>query len=207
MKIFPSILAADFGHLQDEVDRVEDHVDGLHIDVMDGHLVPNLTFWAPVIKSIQTKLPLDIHLMVTNPASRFDEFIEAGATSISFHIESDHDMKKCADYLREKGIKVGIAIDHDSPVENVLQHAHLADYILVMTIRAGFSYQQFISDDLGKVIQIKRRHPDMPVMIDGGVNDETIEEAREAGVDMVVASSYLYGHDDIVDRINILKWN
>lgn len=206
MRVYPSILGADFGNLSREIASIESYADAIHIDIMDGHFVPNLSFGLPVLRCIQSDLPLDVHLMVSNPSDRFDELIQLGVNRICFHVEIDENIQANITYLRDAGVKsVGLAIDNGTDASAVLPYIHDIDYIIVMTVQAGFSGQAFIEKNLEKVQEIKNTRSDIEVMIDGGVNLEHATLGKQFGVDSVAATSYIFGTDDRDERVKKLK--
>jgi len=204
--ITPSILSADFGRLQEEVDSVAPYSDWLQVDVMDGHFVPNVSFGAPVMKAIKTDLPLDVHLMVTNPAERIDEFVEAGASNITFHAEavpSREDQQKLVARIRSKNCTAGIAINPETPLDAI--QTMNVDLILCMTVHPGHGGQNFIKDVLPKIKDLRLQHPDAMIQVDGGINAETGKLCRDAGANNLVAGSYIFKSNDRKHAIDSLR--
>jgi ribulose-phosphate 3-epimerase len=200
--IAPSLLAADFARLADEARAVEGVADWLHVDVMDSHFVPNLTIGLPVVKSLRraTTLPLDTHLMITDPRRWAVGYAEAGSHVVTFHAEACDDPVALARDLRAAGSLAGLAVDRDTPVEPYLDLLAHFDLLLVMTIKAGFGGQEFLPHLLDKV-RTARRHLDaerlrVRLEVDGGISVDTIEAAAEAGADAFVAGTAVYGADD-----------
>ncbi len=206
--VAPSILACDLARLQAEVDTVEQHADWLQVDVMDGHFVPNLTFGAPVIRCLKTALPLDIHLMVENPSDRIEEFLAAGAASITFHAEAVTDTAERRELIRrikDADALAGIAISPATPLRAIEDVAAEVDLVLVMTVEPGFGGQEFLAEMLEKVRQLRRRLPDRFIQVDGGVNAETAALCRAAGADVLVAGGAVFRAEDRAAAIASLR--
>lgn len=206
--ITPSILAADLAHLQDEVDSVEAFADWLQVDVMDGHFAPNLSFGTPIIRNLRTKLPLDIHLMVTNPTDRIQEFLEMGVGSITFHAEAvpDHDARiALIKAIREGGAKAGIALNPETPVSAIASMLDHIDLVLVMSVNPGFSGQKFLPEVLRKVRELRKAYPDLMIQMDGGIDEETAPLCREAGATNLVAASAIFKAKDRAKAIAALR--
>jgi len=209
--IAPSILAADFARLADEAKAVEGVADWLHVDVMDNHFVPNLTIGLPVVRCLRraTTLPLDCHLMITDPARWAVGYAEAGAYSVSFHAEACDDPVALARDLRAAGAQAGLAIDRDTPVEPYLELLPQFDLLLIMTVKAGFGGQRFLADMLQKV-RVARRHRAsghlrLRLQVDGGIGEDTIEAAARAGADAFVAGTAVFGTDDPAAAVRRLR--
>lgn len=206
--ITPSILSADFGHLQEEVDSVRS-ADWLQIDVMDGHFVPNLSFGAPVIKGIKTKLPLDVHLMVANPADRIDEFLKLKVAHITFHAEAVESCRPAGlqliDRLRKGGAKAGIAINPKTPLSAVAGILSEVDLLLVMSVEPGFGGQKFTEEVLSKVKEARKNHPGLMIQMDGGIDEKTAPKCIAAGADNLVVGSALFGVKDREGMIQKLR--
>lgn len=206
--ITPSILAADFGRLQEEVASIEKHADWLQLDVMDGHFVPNLSFGAPVAKWIKTLLPLDVHLMVTNPADRLAEFQAIGARHVTFHAEVVPTTKARLDLLkaiRATGATAGIALNPDTPLSAIDDVVHEVDMVLIMSVHPGFGGQMFIPAVLEKIRALRSAHPRLMIQIDGGIDAASAAKAREAGADNLVAGSSIFGASDRAKAISELR--
>ncbi|NMO56325.1 ribulose-phosphate 3-epimerase [Actinoplanes sp. TBRC 11911] len=209
--IAPSILAADFAHLADEVRAIEGAADWVHVDVMDNHFVPNLTIGLPVVKSLRaaTDIPFDVHLMITEPERWAPGYAEAGAYNVTFHAEACDDPVHLAKTLRAAGAKAGLAIDRDTPVEPYLELLPYVDTVLIMTIKAGFGGQSFLPEMLGKVRDVRRRIKvkdlEVRLEVDGGIAADTIEQAAAAGADAFVAGTAVYGAQDPAEAIRRLR--
>jgi ribulose-phosphate 3-epimerase len=201
IKLAPSILSADFACLAEDVERVGAEADLLHVDVMDGHFVPNLTIGPPVVASLRarTKLFLDCHLMVDNPGVLLDDFAEAGADRCIVHIEVGDPRPLFAE-LRERGLGVGLTLNPETPVDTVLPFLGEIDLLLVMSVHPGFGGQSFIPEVLDKVRAARRAIDDaalpVEIEIDGGINIDTAREAVAAGVDILVAGSAIFAEPD-----------
>ncbi|CAM9560544.1 unnamed protein product [Pylaiella littoralis] len=205
--IGPSVLAADMSRLMEESVDVERHgADYIHLDVMDGHFVPNLTFGAPVIKGLRkhTKALLDAHLMVTNPAQWVDDMAEAGVDRLTFHVEATDKVSEVMAQVKAKGMGVGLALKPGTPVEDVFPYCEELDLVLVMTVEPGFGGQSFMADQMAKVRELRRRYPNLDIEVDGGLADDTIEEAARAGANLIVCGSYIF-KGNRAERINFLK--
>tara|TARA_Y100000310_G_C20579444_1_gene762212 strand:- start:417 stop:1067 length:651 start_codon:yes stop_codon:yes gene_type:complete len=206
--IAPSILSADFRVLQKEVESVEQYADWIQVDVMDGHFVSNLSFGAPVVKWVETKLPLDIHLMVENPADRVEEFLKIGASHITFHaeaVEGTEERKALIEAIRKGGATVGIAINPETPLASAEDVLGEVDLLLVMSVHPGFGGQEFITDVLEKVRDARAAHPDLMIQMDGGVDEKTAPQCIEAGANNLVAGSYIFRSEDRAQAIASLR--
>jgi len=211
-KLAPSILAADFARLGDEVRRVEEAgADLIHFDVMDGHFVPNISIGIPVMESLRkvTKLPLDAHLMISEPELYVEQFARAGANSISVHCEVCPDLPKIARLIRSAGALASIGINPETPSDRVLAHADEIDMILVMSVHPGFGGQEFIPSALEKLRYIRkelqRRGLTIDVEIDGGVKLDNIVDVKAAGANVFVSGSGIFGNGDYSQIINEMR--
>lgn len=210
-KIAPSILSADFGKFGVEVMKLESAgADMVHIDIMDGHFVDNLTFGAGVVAAMrpQTDLFFDCHMMVENPEKYIAAFAEAGADSMSLHVESTKHIHGALQQVKKAGMKAGVVINPGTPVEAVKPVLELVDMVLVMTVNPGFGGQSFLPECLDKVTELANirefRALDFDIQVDGGIDDTTINRAHAAGANVFVAGSYVYS-GDVVERIATLK--
>ncbi|MAN35744.1 MAG: ribulose-phosphate 3-epimerase [Candidatus Marinimicrobia bacterium] len=210
--ISPSLLSANFTRLKEDIKVVEDAgVTRLHLDVMDGHFVPNLTFGPFIIKDIRkiTKSHLETHLMITNPHKYFDEYIKAGSDTLIFHYEASTDIKRDLKYIQERGVKAGIAINPDSDYKQLLKYTDNLDYILIMSVFPGFGGQSFIESTLDsmKFLKENTKGTDILIGVDGGVNINTIDRVYDTGIDVTIVGSGLYGAKNINKRYNELILN
>ncbi len=206
--ITPSVLSANFGTLQDEVASIEKYADWLQLDVMDGHFVPNLSFGAPVAKWIKTTLPLDVHLMVTNPADRIAEFQSIGAKNITFHAEavpSTNARREILKSIRTNGARAGIALNPDTPLSAIDDVVDDVDMVLLMSVHPGFGGQTFIPTVLQKIVALRAAHPDLMIQIDGGIDVVSAAQAREAGANNLVAGSAIFSAPDRAQVIAKLR--
>lgn len=205
LRIQPSILAADFGKLDDDIATVEKHIDGIHFDVMDGHFVPNLTVGAPVLKCLKTNLPVDAHLMVTNPDDLIEDFAKAGAKYLSFHQEVADKPMKTIQRIKDNGMKAGIALNPDTEFETIENILDELDYVLIMSVFPGFGGQSFIPEVLEKIKKIREAKPNIDIQVDGGINAETAQLVKEAGANWLVAGSYIFGAENRNKAIEKLR--
>ncbi len=195
-KIAPSILSADFGRLNEEIASVESYVDLLHVDVMDGHFVPNITIGAPVVKCIKSKLPLDLHLMIEHPERYVEDFVKAGAASITVHQEACKHLHRVIQQIKSLGVKAAVSINPATPLEMIREVLDDVDMVLIMSVNPGFGGQKFIEGALGKIAELRKLKPTLDIEVDGGINAETGKKCVEAGANILVAGSYIFGAGD-----------
>ena len=209
MEILPSLLAADFGRLADEIRRAEaSGAEALHVDVMDAHFVPNLSFGPDVVALAKRTAPgfyRNVHLMMSRPDLYLEPFAKAGAQTIQVHVEADCDLHVELRRIRELGLRNAIVLNPETPVERLAPYLGEIDEALVMTVHPGYGGQTFIADCLPKVAWLRARRPDLDIMVDGGVNAETALEAAAAGANQFVAGSYLFRQADMKAAVADLK--
>ena len=208
IKISPSILASDYANLQSELDRISTS-DLIHVDVMDGHFVPNISIGAPVVASIKKvcNVPFDVHLMISNPLDYVEDFANAGADIICFHTECDSDVEKTVDRIISLGKKPALAIKPATPVDDVVKYLDKLSMVLVMTVEPGFGGQSFMESTMTKIEAIRKINPDIDIEVDGGINPETIKIASRAGANVFVAGSAVFKSENPAQTIALLKQN
>jgi ribulose-phosphate 3-epimerase len=201
IKISPSILAADFTRLGQDVQEAQaSGADRIHIDVMDGRFVPNITMGSLVVEAVRrvTDLPLDVHLMIIHPSEHIEDFIRAGATRVTVHIEADHNLHRTIHHIKSLGAEAGVALNPHTPADVLSVILGDVDNVTVMTVNPGFGGQKFIHGMLPKIRQIRQMGQaighDVDIEIDGGVNDQTAIQVVEAGANLLVAGSAVFGH-------------
>lgn len=230
IKVSPSILSADFGHIADEIKRLEQAgADFIHVDIMDGHFVRNLTMGPQMVAAINraTNLPLDVHLMIYNPFDYIERFVEAGADSITIHFEATEEIDETLSYIRKCNVKAGLAFCPETSASMVVKYLNKCDMVLLMTVHPGFGGQDFIPEVLEKIkftrdicnkLDIREggstprentvdKEKLMPfdIQVDGGINPETGRKCVEAGANILVAGSYIFKHEDMKKAIESLK--
>lgn len=209
--ISPSILSADFANLERDIKKVGDcGADWVHVDVMDGHFVPNITIGVPVVKSLKkiTNLPLDVHLMIENPDRYVESFAKSGADILTFHYEAvkEYEIVNLITNIKSFDIKAGISIKPKTKPDVLLPYLDIVDMVLVMTVEPGFGGQSFMSDCAEKIKFIKQNAPEnLIIQVDGGINAQTGKICKDFGANSLVAGSYIYGASDIKQAIDSLK--
>ncbi|GAK51384.1 ribulose-phosphate 3-epimerase [Candidatus Moduliflexus flocculans] len=212
IKISPSILSADFARLRDEIQRIEHAADWLHVDVMDGHFVPNLTIGPPVVRAIKkyTNLPLDVHLMMTNPDDFIPLFADSGANYLTVHVEVCHHLHRTVNEIKKRGMKAGVSLNPATSLSLVEEILGDVDMILIMTVNPGFGGQKFIPASLPKIRRLRQQLEDrqlahIEIEVDGGISAANIREVAEAGATVFVAGSAVFDSPDPAETIRQMK--
>lgn len=205
LKIAPSILSADFGNLNKEMAELEPYCQLFHVDVMDGHFVPNITIGAPVVKCLNTKLPLDVHLMIENPEKYVEDFIKAGGDRIIVHSEACKDLKGVLKMIADLGAEAGVSIKPGTPVSEISGVLDMVEEVLVMTVEPGFGGQSFMADMVPKIRELRDLGFQKDIGVDGGINAETAKICREAGANLLVAGNYVFTADNLGGRVERLE--
>ena len=212
IKVAPSILSSDFSHLAEEIQTIQSAgADMVHIDVMDGSFVPNITIGSPVVKSLRntTNLDFDVHLMIEHPETQIDAFVDAGADIVTFHVEATRHAHRVIQQIKSRGVRAGIAVNPGTSLAMIEEVLGDVDMVLVMTVNPGFGGQRFIDSQLDKVHMLYHTIEDMgyecDIEVDGGINAKTSELVREAGANILVAGSAVYGADDMQAAIDSIR--
>lgn len=210
IKISPSMLASDYANLENELKKCENGgADLIHLDVMDGHFVPNISIGAPVIAAMKKvcNVPFDVHLMISDPLKYIDDFADAGADIITFHTECESDIDKTIDRIISRNCRAALAVKPATPVEEVYPYLDRLSMVLVMTVEPGFGGQSFMESVMPKVKALREKCPDMDIQVDGGINADTVKIAGGAGANVIVAGSAVFKSDDPAKTISLLKEN
>jgi ribulose-phosphate 3-epimerase len=217
MKVAPSILSGNFLNLEKDLEMVNEYADLIHVDVMDGSFVPNISFGFPIVEAIEKviKVPMDVHLMIVNPDKYVERFAKAGADMISFHLEAAEaegkDPRKIIELIHAQGVNAGLVINPDIPVEKLFPYIEDVDFFLIMSVFAGFGGQKFIEASLGKIESLRKKMDSMGVNkdieVDGGVEPENIEAIRKAGATICVAGTAIFAAKDRKKVIEELRGN
>jgi ribulose-phosphate 3-epimerase len=209
IEIAPSILSADFARLADEIKQIESAgVKMVHLDIMDGHFVPNMTIGPPVVAKLRkySKLVFDCHLMISEPARYIEHFVDAGANHITFHIETSDEPIELIEKLHKLGCTAGLCVNPDTPVETVKEAAPLCDMVLVMTVRPGFGAQKFMPEAAKKIIKVREIvGPDIRVEVDGGIDAHTVPLVVSYGADTIVAGNAVFSKPDRIAAIEAIR--
>lgn len=208
IKISPSVLAADFANLESELKKCE-KAEMIHLDVMDGHFVPNISIGIPVIAALRKvcSKTFDVHLMISHPKKYIKAFADAGADIITFHAECEDDIEETISEIEACGSKAGLAVKPNTPAEAVYPYLDRLSMVLVMTVEPGFGGQSFMESTMPKLAQIREKAPEIDIQVDGGINPETIKTAAGAGANVFVAGSAVFKSESPEDTINKLKEN
>lgn len=210
IKISPSMLASDYANLKSELEKCQKGgADLIHLDVMDGHFVPNISIGAPVIKAMKSvcNISFDVHLMISDPLKYIDDFVDAGANIITFHTECDSDIEKTIDKILSLGCKAALAVKPGTPIDEVYPYLDKLSMVLVMTVEPGFGGQSFMESTMPKITALRDKMPNLDIQVDGGINLETVKIAGNAGANVFVAGSAVFKSSDPAKTIQTLKNN
>lgn len=210
IKISPSMLASDYANLEAELKKCSDGAaDLIHLDVMDGHFVPNISIGPPVIAAMKKvcNIPFDVHLMISDPYFYCEDFIKAGADIITFHTECESDIAATIDKIIAGGCKAGLAVKPNTPVEEVYPYLDKLSMVLVMTVEPGFGGQSFMYETMPKIERLRAKCPELDIQVDGGINTDTVKVAGKAGANVFVAGSAVFKSENPAQTISVLKKN
>jgi ribulose-phosphate 3-epimerase len=211
IRIAPSILSADFLNLERSINTVLEDADMLHIDVMDGHFVPNISIGLPIVKAIHSKftLPLDVHLMITNPDEYIDDFAKAGANLLTVHYEVCNHLNRTINHIQSLGLKAYVSLNPHTPIHLLNDTVEYLDGVLVMSVNPGFGGQKFIDNSIRRIHELfklkNRINPSMSIAVDGGINVDNVKKVIEAGADIIVAGSAIFKSNDPAKTIKQMK--
>ncbi len=211
IRISPSILSADFLNLEKSINTVLEDADMLHIDVMDGHFVPNISIGLPIVKAIHSKfaLPLDVHLMITNPDEYIDDFAKAGANLLTVHYEVCNHLNRTINHIQSLGMKAFVSLNPHTPIHLLNDIVEYLDGVLIMSVNPGFGGQKFIGNSIQRIHELfklkNRINPSMSIAVDGGINVDNVKKVIEAGADIIVAGSAIFKSIDPTKTIKQMK--
>ncbi len=200
IKLAPSVFAADFMNMEKDIKAIERAgCPYAHVDVMDGHFVPNINFGPAIVSALRpvTNMVLDVHLMITDPEKYVDTFLDAGADLITVHVETGADFNKIAEKIKSKGKKFAMSLSPATDISALEPYAHLLDMILVMSVNPGFGAQSFIESSVDKIKALREKYPDMDIQVDGGIKLNNVHKVIEAGANVIVAGSAIFGAEDV----------
>jgi ribulose-phosphate 3-epimerase len=211
IRIAPSILSADFLNLERSINTVLENADMLHIDVMDGHFVPNISIGLPIVKAIHSKftIPLDVHLMITNPDNYIDDFAKAGANLLTVHYEVCNHLNRTINHIQSLGLKACVSLNPHTPIHLLNDTVEYLDGVLIMSVNPGFGGQKFIDNSIRRIHELfklkNRINPSMSIAVDGGINVDNVKKVIEAGADIIVAGSAIFKSNDPAKTIKQMK--
>ncbi len=204
-KIAPSILSADFGKLNQEIAELEGHFDLVHVDVMDGHFVPNITIGAPVVACVKASKPLHVHLMIENPENFVEDFAKAGSDILIVHSEACPKLGEVLDQIASFGMKRGVSIKPKTPVSDIIPFLEKIDEVLVMTVEPGFGGQAFMPEMMSKIEELRKLKPELEISVDGGINPQTARQCVQAGANVLVAGNFVFRAADKLQALKDLR--
>ncbi|NLX61061.1 MAG: ribulose-phosphate 3-epimerase [Tissierellia bacterium] len=214
VKVAPSILSADFANLREEIEKLDKGgADYIHLDVMDGNFVPNITFGPPIIKKIRsiTDVPFDVHLMIEKPERYIEDFVKAGADILTVHVEASTHLHRTIESIKSYGIKAGVALNPATPINSIEYVLEYLDLVLIMTVNPGFGGQKFIESTKRKIVELRKivekRNLNLLIEADGGIKLDNYKEIVKCGLDIIVVGSGIFEAEDIVDRTRMFKTN